>query len=42
MIVSEYHITPFSIALDDFGEPFVYGDIMQDKFNMKIIGIKVI
>lgn len=38
----KYHITPFSIASDDFGEPFVYGDVMQDKFNMKIIGIKII
>lgn len=38
----KYHITPFSIASDDFGESFVYGDVMQDKFNMKIIGIKVI
>lgn len=38
----KFHITPISIASDDFGEPFVYGDVMQDKFNMKIIGIKVI
>lgn len=38
----KYHITPFSIASDDFGEPFMYGDVMQGKFNMEIIGVKVI
>lgn len=38
----EFHIDPFSIASDDFGVPFVYGDVMKGKFNMKIIGIKVI
>lgn len=38
----KYHTTPFSIASDNFGEPFVYEDVMRDKFNMKIIGIKVI
>ena len=37
-----YHITPFSIASDDFGEPFTYGDVMEGKFNMEIIGVKVI
>ncbi|MDE5830515.1 MAG: hypothetical protein K2H53_02270 [Clostridia bacterium] len=38
----KYHVTPFSIATDDFGEPFMYGDVMQGGFNMKIIGIKVV
>lgn len=38
----DYHVTPFSIASDDYGEPFIYGDAMQGKFNMKIIGVKVI
>ena len=38
----KYHTAPFSITSDNFGEPFVYEDVMRDKFNMKIIGIKVI
>lgn len=38
----EYHVTPFSIASDDFGEPFIFGDVMSGKFNMKIIGVRVI
>lgn len=38
----EYHVTPFSIASDDFGEPFTYGDAMSGKFNMEIIGVRVI
>lgn len=38
----EYHVTPFSIASDDFGEPFIYGDAMSGKFNMEIIGVRVI
>lgn len=39
---TQYHVTPFSIASDYYGEPFVYGDVMENKFNMQIIGIKVI
>lgn len=39
---SEYHVTPFSIASDDHGKPFFYGDVMEDKFNMQIIKINVI
>lgn len=27
---------------NSFGEPFEYGDCMEGKFNMKIIGVKVI
>lgn len=38
----EYHVTPFSIASDDGGSPFIYGDVMGDKFNMEIIPIRVI
>lgn len=38
----DYHVTPFSIASDDYGEPFAYGDAMMGKFNMEIIGVKVI
>lgn len=38
----EYHVTPFSIASDDFGEPFTYGDAMSGKFNMEIIGVRII
>lgn len=38
----EYHVTPFSIASDDFGEPFIYGDCFSGKFNMEIIGVRVI
>lgn len=38
----EYHVTPSSIASDDFGEPFTYGDAMSGKFNMEIIGVRVI
>lgn len=38
----EYHVAPFSIASDDFGEPFTYGDVMEGKFNMEIIGVRVI
>lgn len=39
---SNYHVTPFSIASDDCGKPFTYGDVMEDKFNMQIIKISVI
>lgn len=38
----QYHVTPFSIASDHGGEPFIYGDVMEGKFNMKIISVKVI
>lgn len=38
----KYHVTPFSIASDDYGEPFIYGDCMQGKFHMKIIKVNVI
>lgn len=38
----EYHVTPFMIASDDYGEPFTYGDSMQGKFNMEIIRVNVI
>ena len=38
----KYHVTPFSIASDDYGEPFMYGDCFQGKFNIKAIQIKVI
>lgn len=38
----EYHVTPFSIASDDFGHPFVCGDCFAGKFNMEIIGVRVI
>ena len=38
----KFHVTPVSIASDDYGEPFTYGDVMDDKFNMRIIGVKVI
>lgn len=39
---SKYHVTPFSIATDDFGHPFVYGDAMSGNFNMEIFTVKVI
>lgn len=38
----KYHVTPYSIASDDCGVPFTYGDSMDGNFNMKIIGIKLI
>lgn len=38
----EYHVTGFSIASDDCGEPFDFGDCMSGKFNIKIIAVKVI
>lgn len=37
-----FHVSPFSIASDNYGDPFLFGDVMEDKFNMKIIGVKVI
>lgn len=37
-----YHVTPLMIASDDCGSPFVYGDIMQDKFRMEIIAVRLI
>ena len=37
-----YHVTPFSIATDDGGVPFTYGDAMADNFNMQIITVKLI
>lgn len=37
-----YHVTPFSIASDDFGKPFICGDCVFGKFNMEIIGVEVI
>lgn len=37
-----FHVSPFSIASDNYGNPFLFGDVMEDKFNMKIIGVKVI
>lgn len=39
---SEFHVTPFSIASDDYGSPFISGDVMEGKFNMEIIGVRVI
>lgn len=39
---SKYHVTHYSIASDAFGEPFLYGDVMEGNFHMKIIGVKVI
>lgn len=38
----KYHVTPFSIATDDFGEPFMYGDAMAGNFNMQIISVRVV
>ena len=37
-----YHITDFSIASDNNGQPFTYGDVMEDKFNMRIINLKLL
>ena len=37
-----YHITDFSIASDYGGQPFEYGDVMEDKFNMRIINLKLL
>ena len=40
---NDYYVTPFSIASDDgTGSPFVFGDIMENKFNMQIFPIRVI
>lgn len=36
-----YHVTPFSIASDSYGKPFMYGDVMEVMFNMKIVSVKV-
>ena len=38
----KFHVTSVSIASDDYGEPFMYGDVMSNMFNMRIIGVKVI
>lgn len=38
----DYHVDNLSIASDDYGEPFIYGDCFAGKFNMKIIRVKVI
>lgn len=38
----KYHVTPFYIASDSFGKPFMYGDVMEGNFNMEIIVVKVI
>lgn len=40
--LNEYHVAPLSIASDDSGEPFVIGDAMMGKFNMKICEVQVI
>lgn len=37
----KFHKTEISIASDDNGQPFTYGDVMQGMFSMKIIGVKV-
>lgn len=38
-----HHISDFCIASDDnMGQPFEYGDIMDGKFNIKIIPVMVI
>lgn len=37
----KYHVTPFSIASDQYGKPFICGDVMEGMFNMKIIVVKV-
>lgn len=39
---NEYHVTPFSIASDDNGVPFEFGDVMENKFNIQIISVRVI
>lgn len=38
----DHHVTDFSIASDDCGTLFCYGVAMSGKFNMTIVGIKVI
>ena len=38
----QYHVTPFSIASDHYGSPFIYGDVMEGKFNMEIITVRVV
>ena len=38
----KYHVTDFSIASDDHGEPFVFGECEDGKFNMEIFPIRVI
>lgn len=38
----KFHVSDFNIASDAGGEPFMYGDVMQDKFNRSIIPVKVI
>lgn len=39
---SDFHVDAFSIASDDGGAPFITGDVMEGKFNMTIIPIRVI
>lgn len=36
-----FHRTDISIASDDEGKPFTFGDAMQGMFSMKIIGVRV-
>lgn len=38
----DFHVDAFSIASDDGGAPFITGDVMEDKFNMTIIPVRVI
>lgn len=38
----KFHVTPFSIASDDCGSPFICGDTMLGMFNMEIIAVKLI
>lgn len=38
----EYHVSDFCIASDEYGEPFEFGDCFSNKFNAKIIGVRLI
>ena len=37
----DYIVTPVSIASNCNGQPFIYGDVMEDKFNARIIGVPI-
>lgn len=38
----DFHVTPFSIATDDGGSAFIYGDAMGGNYNMSIFSVRVL
>lgn len=38
----DFHVESFLIASGDEGLPFLSGDVMENKFNMSIVPVRVI